>query len=224
MLELAPAIVAAEIAAADQLKNIEFMGIETAGLAADVDTATMAFAGAAVGSKEWWKSQIQLINWIPTLSLETVKLNETLKHSRQAAEGATGIFGKLGSVFGGVLGTVKKLWSGLTGGKNNIGGLFEQLGSGIVEGFGAIVSGGLTALAGKAVAMIQGFIMDMFKSANAAEHVEEQFGLALSEGLLAAIDGLAKSLGGGAGSLDAAFRWTPSRRLRSPPSPTYRCG
>ena len=206
MLELAPAIVAAEIAAADQLKNIEFMGIETAGLAADVDTATMAFAGAAVGSKEWWKSQIQLINWIPTLSLETVKLNETLKHSRQAAEGATGIFGKLGSVFGGVLGTVKKLWSGLTGGKNNIGGLFEQLGSGIVEGFGAIVSGGLTALAGKAVAMIQGFIMDMFKSANAAEHVEEQFGLALSEGLLAAIDGLAKSLGGGAGSLDAAFR------------------
>jgi len=40
----------------------------------------------------------------------------------------------------------KNLWSGMTGGSGKISGLFMSLGSGIMDGFGQIISGGLSSL------------------------------------------------------------------------------
>ena len=53
------------------------------------------------------------------------------------------VFGKWGDS---VKGGFKDLWKGMTGGTSKISGLFSKLGSGIMDGFGEIISGGLSSL------------------------------------------------------------------------------
>lgn len=113
-----------------------------------------------------------------------------------------GILGGLKSVLGGIVGSIKDIWKGMTGGKG-LAGLFENLGKGIIDGFGQLLSGGLTSLANKAVSAITGWISGIFKKANVADHVREFLGRDLSQGLVDAMEAARAQTGG---DISAAFR------------------
>jgi len=76
--------------------------------------------------------------------------------------------GVLGSFFGGIRDGIKSLWEGMSGDKG-LAGLFRNLGDGIVEGFGRIISGGITDLmnsalsvAMKGLSKLWGWVKGMF--------------------------------------------------------------
>ena len=85
---------------------------------------------------------------IPTVPLDRA-LDGFAKLNDEVVKGQ-GVFGKWGDS---VKGGFKDLWSGMTGGTGKISGLFSSLGAGIVEGFGQIISGGLTSIINAAVGL-----------------------------------------------------------------------
>ena len=80
------------------------------------------------------------------LAIDTMPLTEGIRHLKTLhveALRAKGIFGQWGDA---VKGGFANLWKGMTGGTGKISGLFSSLGSGIMDGFGQIISGGLSSL------------------------------------------------------------------------------
>ena len=67
------------------------------------------------------------------------------------------------------------LWQGMTGGTGKISGMFKQLGTGIMDGFGQIVSGGMTTLINKGVQLgMQGL-------GKLGSWIQSKFGVAQAE-------------------------------------------
>ncbi len=111
------------------------------------------------------------------------------------------VFGKLaelGSVFTNALGTL--FTDGLSGA---LGALQTGLSQLLSKAFNSVIPG-LGTLAAPLISAIENLLSGMFGKAHAADHVAEQFGIALSDGLAKAIDDLAASQF--QGNFDAAFR------------------
>jgi TP901 family phage tail tape measure protein len=112
-------------------------------------------------------------------AIEVVDLADNIKHLRQDFPGIEAMplvpFAKFydslhlvnleaeraPSIFKGWGTSVKQgfnnLWQGMTGGTGKLSGMFDQLGHGIINGFGHIVAGGMTSLINKGVQLgIQG--------------------------------------------------------------------
>jgi TP901 family phage tail tape measure protein len=95
----------------------------------------------------------------------------------EAAKGKS-IFGKWGD---GIKSGFSSLWEGITGGEGKISGLFKNLGSGIMDGFGNIISGGLTSvinmgvgLAAKGLKKIGGFFKGLFGGKSKEQKAAEE--------------------------------------------------
>ena len=67
----------------------------------------------------------------------------------EAAKGKS-IFGQWGD---GIKGGFSSLWKGMTGGEGKISGLFSNLGKGVIDGFGQVISGGLSSIIGAGVGL-----------------------------------------------------------------------
>ncbi len=109
-----------------------------------------------------------------------------------------GELAELGSVFTNALGTL--FTDGLSGA---LGALQTGLSQLLSKAFNSVIPG-LGTLAAPLISAIENLLSGMFGKAHAADHVAEQFGIALSDGLAKAIDDLAASQF--QGNFDAAFR------------------
>lgn len=89
------------------------------------------------GAREHWKTISQINN----------ELGRKLMDKDAAA--MRGVFGNL---FGGMKESLSGLWKGLSGDKG-IGGMFNNLGKGIMDGLGNIVSGGISSLISSGVGL-----------------------------------------------------------------------
>ncbi|MHC5034283.1 MAG: hypothetical protein ACYTFZ_04545 [Planctomycetota bacterium] len=110
----------------------------------------------------------------------------------------------LGAGIGAALGGASAIDSIAAGLKAGLTGLV-----GLIPGFGPI----LQMIVGPLVDLFAKLFGDAFKKANAMDHVQEQFGIALSEALAGAMDDLVSS--GVAGDLDAAFRLLMSDAIKA---------
>jgi len=115
----------------------------------------------------------------------------------------------LSKLFSGFGSSIKAIIAGITGGKGLLGA-FNNLGKGIIEGFGQIISGGLSSIIQAALSKIisfigkaLSFIGKLFGKTNAAKEISKQFGLSLSKALTQQIQDLGDTLGRDFG---AAFR------------------
>ena len=121
-------------------------------------------------------------------------VSDTLVPSMEDLEG---LLGRQGGLFDGVRDSIQSLMKGLTGG-NGLTGFMSNLGKGMIDGFGAIISGGISSVIGigvnlaiKGLGKLGSAIKGLFGRStadNIALTVERQWGAAIS-------DGLAKSLG-----------------------------
>ena len=105
------------------------------------------------------------ITTLPTVTRE-------ISNVAAAAQGATG---PIGSFFDGIKSGAKGLVEGLTGGQG-LSGFFKNIGTGITNELGAILTGGLNSLIQKGVAIawegakkIAGYFKDVFTGASAEE-------------------------------------------------------
>ncbi len=105
----------------------------------------------------------------------------------------------LDQLVGGLTAAVGSLFTGgIEGALSTItGALKSTLGA----AFNAVIPG-LGALAGPLIDALESLVRGLFKKANAADHLAEQFSIVLSEGMAKAIDDLAKNTG----DISAAFR------------------
>ncbi len=143
--------------------------------------------------------------WTDALDELAAAYGNTISKQNQTAQSAgflASVWRTLTGVGKSLLGSIKDIWKGMTGGKG-IAGLFENLGKGIIDGFGQILANGLAGLADKAVQMVVSWVMDIMKKANVADHVREFMSRELSQGLIDAMEA-ARALTGG--DLSAAFR------------------
>lgn len=83
---------------------------------------------------------------LPNLAIQSDNVSHSVAASAKAV---SGVFGNL---FAGMKGSLSNLLKGMTGGEG-IGGFFKNLGGGIVEGFGNIISGGLSSLISSGVGL-----------------------------------------------------------------------
>jgi len=105
----------------------------------------------------------------------------------------------LPQLMGGVTAALGSLFTGgIDGALDTITGALKGV---LGAAMNAVVPG-LGALAGPMIDGLVSLLQGMFKKANAADHVEEFFGIALKQGMAEAIDKLAKDIG----DISAAFR------------------
>ena len=116
------------------------------------------------------------IEEMPLVPLE--KMMKGIGEIHNEALNAPSIFSQWGDS---VKGGFKSFWQGITGGTGKISGMFQQLGAGVMQGFGQIVAGGMTSLVNKSVEMGMKAITGLFKKSTALSDKMKQHSIAVEE-------------------------------------------
>ena len=103
------------------------------------------------------------------LEAQITQLDGTVGTLSTTFAAADDVINPSGGFFGGIKSSLDNLLSGMTGGTGTISGFFGQLGGGIVEGFGNILSGGITGLISTGIGAIGGFFKNLFGGPSEAE-------------------------------------------------------
>jgi len=116
------------------------------------------------------------IEEMPLVPLE--KMMKGIGEIHNEALNAPSIFSQWGDS---VKGGFKSFWQGITGGTGKISGMFQQLGAGVMQGFGQIVAGGMTSLVNKSVEMGMKAITGLFKKSTALSDRMKEHSIAVEE-------------------------------------------
>ena len=128
-------------------------------------------------------------------------LTKTFERNKVAAEKAVSGFSNFKSSLKQALSGLKQ---GITGSEGGIKGLFTNLGTGVIEGFGNIISGGLSSLinmgvglAMKGIAKLGGWVKGLFGGAGKAEKAARKLNQAFEDSVIAGLNAAQQAEAGG---------------------------